>query len=195
MIKIKLGIDIDGTLAQSYGDIFREKQEKRFKKIYSNKETGQFKDSKIENFLINVYFKLKWLNWRNVKLTDNRLPEIIKRLSKNGFEINIISSSFGRKNDIKNWLNKNKITYSNLIFTNPDEKYKYADILIDDRHDIILNTIKHGKIGILYHYHHFGIDKYMSKKEEYNFFFSNSWENIENEIYHFKKEIEENEKI
>lgn len=191
---MRVGIDIDGTLAQSYGDIFREKQENMFKREYSGKEIRLYKGNKIEDLFINIYFKYKWLNWRNIKLTDEKLPEILERLSKNGIEINIITSSYGRKDDIKKWIKANKIIYSNLIFTTHYEKYKYADILIDDRHDVILNTIKNGKIGILYCYHHFGIDKYMNYNEGYNFFFSESWEQIEMEIYKFQREILENEK-
>ncbi|MEM3860216.1 MAG: hypothetical protein QW478_12580, partial [Candidatus Micrarchaeaceae archaeon] len=51
---------------------------------------------------------------------------------------------------IKNWLEQNKIPYTKLIFTSPIEKWKYCDVLIDDRFDVIMTAVLNDKIGILY---------------------------------------------
>ncbi|MEM3860161.1 MAG: hypothetical protein QW478_12290, partial [Candidatus Micrarchaeaceae archaeon] len=134
-----IGIDLDGTLSKSLEDILTTKQKEEFRKFYNWVRIHQPKSfqGKIMTFLLSHYFNYKWKKWKNIKLADNNIPSILADLSKK-HNINIITSSYGKEEYIKNWLEQNKIPYTKLIFTSPIEKWKYCDVLIDDRFDVIM---------------------------------------------------------
>ena len=150
-----IGIDLDGTLAKSLEENLTASQKEYFRNIYTNikkKETKKIQGI-IMTKILKTYFNIKWKNWQNIEMVENDIPEILKEIAGNKMsfpKINIVTSSYGKKEFIEKWLIKNNIVFTNLIFADPIIKYKYADILIDDRVDIVLNAVKHGKFGILY---------------------------------------------
>ncbi|MFH7835830.1 MAG: hypothetical protein QXL51_04460 [Candidatus Aenigmatarchaeota archaeon] len=174
-----LGIDLDGTLAKSLEDILTAKQKEKFRKLYNWVRIHQPKSlqGKIMTFILSHYFNYKWKNWKSIKLADNNIPSILANLIKT-HNINIITSSYGKEEYIKNWLAKNNISYTNLIFASPIEKWKYCDILIDDRFDVIMAAVLNGKVGILY-------TKSNYKLNYKNYYVAKTWNEINDIIKNF----------
>lgn len=189
----RIGIDLDGTLAKSLEEIFSSRQKEYFRNLYLKIKAKQPKKIQgiIMTTILKTYFNIKWKNWENIKMTEDDIPAILNEISKKMLfpKINIVTSSYGKKEFIEKWLNKNNITFSNLIFTEPFNKYKYADILIDDRPDIILNAIKHGKIGILYSDEDFNAENLLTDEEKERFYVSNSWGQIKEIIFSLKNKL------
>lgn len=190
-----IGIDLDGTLAKSLEETFTSTQKEYFRKLYSKVKEKQPKKIQgiIMTTILKIYFNIKWKNWKNIQMTENNIPEILKEISgKKMFfpKINIVTSSYGKKEFIEQWLSKNNIVFTNLIFTEPLNKYKYADVLIDDRPDIILNAIKHGKIGILYSTDSFNAENLLSDEEKERFYIAPSWENIKEILFSLKNKLD-----
>ena len=189
-----IGIDLDGTLAKSLEETFTSSQKEYFRKLYSKVKEKQPKKIQgiIMTTILKIYFNIKWKNWKNIQMTESNIPEILTEISGKKMlfpKINIVTSSYGKKEFIEKWLNKNNITFSNLIFTEPFNKYKYADILIDDRPDIILNAIKHSKIGILYSDEDFNAENLLTDEEKERFYVSNSWGQIKEIIFSLKNKL------
>jgi DNA-directed RNA polymerase beta' subunit len=189
-----IGIDLDGTLAESLEEKFTAKQKEYFRNLYS--QIREKEPKKIQGIImttiLKIYFNIKWKNWQNIKMTEEHLPKIIYEIGGRKMlfpKINIVTSSYGKREFIERWLNKNSIIFSNLIFTEPLNKYKYADILIDDRPDIILNAIKHGKIGILYSDEDFNAENLLTDEEKERFYVTDSWGKIKEIIFSLKSKL------
>ncbi len=195
-----IGIDLDGTLAKSLEENLTASQKEYFRNIYTN--IKQKEPKKIQGIImtkiLKTYFNIKWKNWQNIELVEKDIPEILKEIAGNKMsfpKINIVTSSYGKKEFIEKWLIKNNIVFTNLIFADPIIKYKYADILIDDRVDIVLNAVKHGKFGILYCkpetvYSEEDFDvKNLNDEEQGKFYVSNSWAKIKEIIFSLKGKI------
>ena len=190
-----IGIDLDGTLAESLEEKFTAKQKEYFRNLYS--EIKEKEPKKVQGIImttiLKIYFNIKWKNWQNIKMTEEDLPKIIYEIAGRKMlfpKINIVTSSYGKREFIERWLNKNSIIFSNLIFTEPLNKYKYADILIDDRPDIIINAIRHGKIGILYSDEDFNAENLLTDEEKERFYIAPSWENIKEIIFNLKNKLD-----
>ena len=189
-----IGIDLDGTLAESLEEKFTAKQKEYFRNLYS--EIKEKEPKKVQGIImttiLKIYFNIKWKNWQNIKMTEEHLPKIIYEIGGRKMlfpKINIVTSSYGKREFIERWLNKNSIVFSNLIFTEPLNKYKYADILIDDRPDIILNAIRHGKIGILYSDEDFNAENLLTDEEKERFYVTNSWSKVKEIIFGLKNKL------
>ncbi len=170
---ITIGIDLDGTLSESIENILTPSQLERFRKLYNKfrvKEPISLQ-GRVMGFAMREFFDYKWRHWEKVKPLSKDIPEIIKRLSKMA-KIVIITSTFGKREYIERWLEYNDIFYDDIIFANPPDKWKYCDILVDDRLDVIEEAVKHGCYGIL-----------LSKKEQpfykNNFAVANNWKDVE----------------
>lgn len=189
-----IGIDLDGTLAESLEEKFTAKQKEYFRNLYS--EIKEKEPKKVQGIImttiLKIYFNIKWKNWQNIKMTEEDLPKIIYEIAGRKMlfpKINIVTSSYGKREFIERWLNKNSIIFSNLIFTEPLNKYKYADILIDDRPDIIINAIRHGKIGILYSDEDFNAENLLTDEEKERFYVTNSWSKVKEIIFGLKNKL------
>jgi hypothetical protein len=189
-----IGIDLDGTLAESLEEKFTARQKEYFRNLYS--EIKEKEPKKVQGIImttiLKIYFNIKWKNWQNIKMTEEDLPKIIYEIGGRKMlfpKINIVTSSYGKREFIERWLNKNSIVFSNLIFTEPLNKYKYADILIDDRPDIILNAIRHGKIGILYSDEDFNAENLLTDEEKERFYVTDSWGKIKEIIFSLKSKL------
>ena len=189
-----IGIDLDGTLAESLEEKFTARQKEYFRNLYS--EIKEKEPKKVQGIImttiLKIYFNIKWKNWQNIKMTEEDLPKIIYEIAGRKMlfpKINIVTSSYGKREFIERWLNKNSIIFSNLIFTEPLNKYKYADILIDDRPDIIINAIRHGKIGILYSDEDFNAENLLTDEEKERFYVTNSWSKVKEIIFGLKNKL------
>lgn len=147
---VTIGIDLDGTLSESIENILTPSQLEKFRTIYNKfraKEPNKLQ-GKVMLFTISKIFNYKWKHWKNVNLLSDDIPEIVSELSKMA-KILIITSTFGKKEYIESWLKNNGVVYDDVIFSPPSEKWKYCDIIIDDRIVVVKEAVKHGKIGIL----------------------------------------------
>lgn len=169
---IRIGIDLDGTLSESIENILSPSELEKFRGIYNKIRIREPKiiRGRIIGFVIHKFFDYKWKHWKKVKMLSDDIPEIIEKLSKIT-KILIITSTSGKREYVENWLKNNRIIYDDIIFAPPNEKWKYCDILVDDRFDVIFEAVKSGIIGIL-----------LSKKEKANhngsLIIANSWEDI-----------------
>ena len=134
-----VGIDLDGTLSESIENVLPASQLERFRRLYNKFRVREPRSlqGRAMGFAMREFFDYKWRHWERVKLLSDDIPEIIKSLSKVA-KILIITSTFGKREYIENWLRSNKIVYDSLIFATPNEKWRYCDILIDDRLDVIM---------------------------------------------------------
>lgn len=151
MKDIILGIDVDGTLAQSINSNLSTSMKQKMIKIYNQINFGEKYGIKIDVLrkLMVLYFNIKWKNWKNLKPIDPDISQIIKKLSEK-FYIRIITSSPGNIENVKNWLLYNKIYYDEFIKTESGNKYNYCDILIDDRVEVVETMNSPDKLGILF---------------------------------------------
>lgn len=153
MAKKILGIDVDGVLADTmehWLDFYRNE----FDTVVSKEDLFLYDFSAILPFVdkekMREYFVKAWIDWKNIEIRDKKAPKVISTLAKK-YKISIVTSTWGSVDNVKKWLNKNKIYYDNFVFTkNADEKVKYCDILVDDSLSNIKNMYKHKKLGILY---------------------------------------------
>ncbi len=154
MKKLKLGIDVDGTLVDTMSkwlDLYR----KEFNVEVSKEDLILYDLSKIFPFVtkekMREYFEKAFENIDDIQLliSQKQINELNKLKRK--YDIYIITSSWGDINKIKILLDQHGIFYDALIYVpNSEEKYKYCDILIDDKAQNVKNMLKHNKIGILY---------------------------------------------
>ncbi len=170
-----LGIDLDGVLTETL-------QGNRFNNLYNKTriEKNNNIKYKIANKVMKTYFNIKWRNWEKIKIKESEIPEILDQIiNKYSIKINIITSSFGKEEYIRSWLKENKINYNELVFSNPTDKYKYCDILIDDRIENIIPAVKNNKFGILYSNDEIEKRIELSKDEEKRMFVIRSFKYLE----------------
>lgn len=148
---MRIGIDIDDTISDTYDSLFHFAQKytieelKRSGKIDLNQEMKthmycsdlhHWNEQEEKNFF-DKYYKTVVKEVKPKKFS----AEVIEKLKKQGHEIYIItarfeSDKFDIKEETKDWLDKNHIYYDKL-FVNIDKKAKVAsenkvDIFIDD---------------------------------------------------------------
>jgi uncharacterized HAD superfamily protein len=172
MSMVVIGIDLDGTLSESIENILSPSQLEKFRTLYNEfriKEPQKIQ-GRIMGFAIRAFFDYKWRNWKKVKLLEEDIPDIVMELSKFA-KIVIITSTSGKKEYIEKWLAYHNIFYDDIIFANPPDKWKYCDILIDDRMDVINEAVKHGCYGIL-------LSKKEKKVRSSNFSVVNNWREV-----------------
>ena len=129
--KITLGLDLDGTLADSI-------------RIYlKNEQRGFFKIRDISEA-----FTIIWNNWKEIPLVDKRIPEYVDSLSQR-YNVCIVTATSGKDRDVINWLNYNSIKPANIIFSDATKKQEHCDVLIDDMVFVLNHLVRHNKRGIL----------------------------------------------
>lgn len=158
---MKIGIDIDDTIANSFEVMFTYSQEfngrilkktfkpkkvrKRFKKFYFQELYNWTNEEK--KLFINMYYE-KSLDEVRPK---NLAAETINKIKENGNEIYIITSRYSINNiDIfeitTNWLKKHNIKFDKLIISKEDKtesiKNNKIDIYIDDDYKVCKKSKK-----------------------------------------------------
>lgn len=158
-MNMKIGIDIDDTLTNT-----RECQIDCWREFVLNNKTDKYTTSIPENInrFGDDYIDLFWDTYRETLFAPGFKEDaslITNRLKNEGNIIYIITSRpeskyDGLVNKLEKVFNEGNIAY-NYIITDIKEKGKYIkdnnlDILIDDDILHIKDTIKEGKIGILF---------------------------------------------
>lgn len=145
-----LGIDLDGTLADTIDEwlyLYNKDNKSNYKKSIMN-IFGIDKVIPIEKSTVKYYFEKSWENWRDVKVVDKDEVKVIKKLSSK-YKIRIVTATYGKSEHIKKWLDENEIYYDEIVRCHSSNKFKYCDILIDDKIEETNIVAMNGKIGIL----------------------------------------------
>ncbi|MEM3625921.1 MAG: hypothetical protein QW144_00590 [Candidatus Micrarchaeaceae archaeon] len=137
-----LSIDLDGVLADLV-TAANELRSKELKKIvrkeelgyYDLRKTGPYNDLKWSRII--AYFKDAWANYKEIKLEDQRIPEIIKSL-RDYYYIWIVTATVGKDEQIRSWLEQNDISYDELIHLDKQIKKikNVASIHIEDYYEL-----------------------------------------------------------
>ncbi len=151
-MKKTLGIDIDGTLADTVSVWLQEFERaygvKAFKKDLVRHEFSEVFTSLSHDQVIEI-FSHAWDVYDRINLIDRDIPSIIDNL-RDHFNISITT---GNPNpNVKIWLRKNGIAYDRFMhFPEKAEKQKAdgVDIYVDDFHEVVKNVAGAGKTAIL----------------------------------------------
>ncbi|MDE1850218.1 MAG: hypothetical protein KGH54_00280 [Candidatus Micrarchaeota archaeon] len=115
MAKMTLGVDIDGTLANTV-DVFLE---------YLKRNRGiSVKKSEIVHYDMTRHMPISkkemgdmwevvWEDHQRIPLEDPRAPEVLQRLA-DSFEIHIVTATNAREHDLRDWLHANRIPYDRI---------------------------------------------------------------------------------
>lgn len=161
---MKIGIDIDDTIADVYSLMFNLAQ--KFDIEYLKKDGNILTENEADGFYIGnihgwnseetekffeIYYEYALKNVKPKMFSS----EVINKLKEDGNEIIIISSRFNNKTVCnvkkitKNWLEKYKIYYNKLYTEVKDKisviKKENIDILIDDDYYVCCETAKLNK--------------------------------------------------
>ena len=143
--KLTIGIDIDGTINN-----FVEGYNSLYKKYFPDDETTSTDDWYwYKNMNYNGEDPKKWFNSKKSETFDlsqpypnavNIVNNLYDMLKSHNFNLNIITyqPTNESKNAAKKWLDRFDFKYDQLICVDSSkDKWKYADILIDDAADVI----------------------------------------------------------
>lgn len=151
--KIIVGVDIDGTLADTM-EMWLSLYKEEFNVVVSEDDIVLYNMSKVFPEItyekMREYFEKSWERWNEINpIPSEEEISKINSLNKN-YRIEIVTSTWGEIGNIKKWLEKYNIKYHALIFVkDSNEKPNYCDILIDDKAANIEKMIENGKDGIL----------------------------------------------
>lgn len=152
---MKIGIDIDDTIATSFEQVFIYSQKFDIEELQNSGNVQNYGKIEDHNYIEAMYphwndeqFKIFWNRYfKDVLINVNVKPcaqEIIQKLYDEGNEIYIITSRYEEENlevekNTKLWLQKNNIPYKELILNVQDKGSKAKelnlDLFIDDSID------------------------------------------------------------
>ncbi len=144
-------IDIDGTLAHSIKNWLEILRDERG----ISRDVEELNNYKIEEILglqreeVLEIFRKVWNKYDEIEVISNA-PEVISRL-RNKYTINIMTGSVAKDNELKAWLEINRIPYDNFLHLQKEsEKLEInGDIFVEDNPEIALSFSKKGKKVIL----------------------------------------------
>lgn len=152
MAKKKLGIDIDGVLADTTSRWLQEAEKlhgiRAIKKDIVRYEISEVFTSLTRDEVITG-FRSIWKDYETISLEDPDIPSIMDNLHDK-FEIWITTANPSA--NIGLWLKKNNVPYDRLMqFSRHTDKHKLDNvgIYVDDFHEVIENVVNSNKIGIL----------------------------------------------
>jgi uncharacterized HAD superfamily protein len=154
--KVVLGIDIDGTI-NNMVDAYNTLYKKYFpnNKIYDADISWDW----YQQMDYNGADPKEWFNNHKAEIFSicqpytgavNTINNIYEFIKSHGFTLNIVTNqpTPEAKLAAKEWLDRNGFKYDNVVFATPSsDKWKYADIMVDDSHKVI-GTKPLGKISI-----------------------------------------------
>ena len=145
--KVVIGIDIDGTISN-----FAEAYNALFKKYFPDNETFIADDWYwFRRMNYNGENPDKWLKAKKAETFDLAVPfpgavitinNIYDFIKTHGFTLNIVTNQVTpeAREAAKIWLDKYSFKYDDIIFVDSaKDKWKYADIMIDDAEKVIGN--------------------------------------------------------
>ncbi len=182
MDKKTLGIDIDGTLADSISPWLLEAQKRH--NIKSTKErihayhleTVFTSMSKEE---VSDIYKYVWKNSSQILLEDKDIPTILDNLHSI-FDIYITTAASGDDATLGKWLKDNNIPYEKMFhFTSFSQKHALSevDIYIDDFEGVAERVAQTGKSTILLRQP--WNDKFIKINKNPNILIAYNWREIE----------------
>ncbi len=145
MERIKLGIDLDGTLADTEAKLLRV-LERRYgikvtpEDIWGPESGRTFSGTAgIARHFNLTYEQVKdafveaWRDYRDIQLVDESIPRIMRKAQRD-YEVCIVTASYGSRENIEAWLRLNEIPYDRFIqVKSPAEKMKAGmDVQVDD---------------------------------------------------------------
>ncbi|MDE1828446.1 MAG: hypothetical protein KGH65_04770 [Candidatus Micrarchaeota archaeon] len=131
MTKMKLGVDVDGTLANTV-DVFLEYLKKNHQIEVDREEIVSYEMTKhvpLSKKEVHGIWKRVWEEHPKIKLEDANAPEVLKRLGDR-FEIHIVTATNAREQDLKGWLSANRIPYNKI------QKFKGQVHKVDSKVDV-----------------------------------------------------------
>lgn len=146
-----LGIDLDGTLADSIRVFLRDRKTEAMAVMpmpvaLRNAYTGTkvaFQESVCEAFAAI------WGNWASVPLVDPKIPQYVASLSER-YNVRLVTATSGGKKDVMDWMYRHGIQIKDATFTTfLQDKHQHCDILVDDMLCPLNNMVRNGKKGIL----------------------------------------------
>ncbi len=154
MGKKVIGIDIDGTLADSTSAWLAE-VERRHNIRATKKELIDYHHENIfsavkKEEVREIYTKI-WDYPDNIKLEDSQIPSILSRIREK-FTIYITTATSGEDSAVRAWLAKNNILYDYFLhFSSHNEKHmaQEVNLYIDDYAEVALKVSSIGKQTIL----------------------------------------------
>jgi len=149
--KPKLGVDVDGTLANS-NDVFRELLKEHYG-IDLNREDETGKKEEVTGLSTEEVLQLLREGWA----TPDRIFPLDKNLTyflsllHEIYEIYIVTSNHQAPLEvIEGWLKKNGVPYDRLVITERNEdKANYVDVLVDDALECVEPHANAGKQAVL----------------------------------------------
>ncbi len=131
--KLVLGIDFDGTIAETIVNVLQLLNRRHGKNLSLNDvKKYLFNDiygiSKEE--LNNAYAKVL-LSGEDVALVDDRIPEIIRGFD-GLFDVYVVTASLAGKGCIEEWLDKKGIRVKGIAIVKSKAEFKEGDVFIDD---------------------------------------------------------------
>lgn len=182
MGKTILGIDIDGTLADSISPWLLEAKKRH--NIKSTREeihsyyletvfTSMSKDE-----VLDIY-KYVWKNPSKILLEDKDIPSILDNLHSI-FDIYITTAASGEDDTLRKWLKDNNIQYEKMFhFTSFSQKHALpeVDIYIDDFWTVAERVAQTGRATILLRQP--WNDKFIKINKNPNILIAYNWREIE----------------
>lgn len=178
---IVLGIDIDGTLADSVSPVVESLNISLGTSIMISSVRNYYLTkvfSGVSHEEVLKRFSDAWVDWEDMALVDNSIPRIMNMLSER-FKIYITTASVGNGKNIQAWLEMNKIHFDEYIqVSHADEKSEQeVDIFIDDFHEVAEMAVSSGKRAILLK-QPWNAD-FLDKNQDRRIMEAHSWDSIE----------------
>ncbi len=150
---VVLGVDIDGTLADSVSPVVNSLNLSLGTSIMISNVRDYYLSkvfSGISHEEVLRRFSDAWKDWKSIRLVDESIPQIMATLS-NRFKICITTASVGSGKNIQKWLEMNNIPFDEYIqVDHADEKSdQEVDVFIDDFHRVAEMAVSSGKRAII----------------------------------------------
>ena len=167
---MKIGIDIDDTIANSFETVFADSQKFDIEVVGNNGALRNMGKAQDHHYMETIYnwseqqAEQFWITYLMKYITKSQpkedAPSVIQKLKEQGHKIYIITSRYENEiypnviNPTKEWFTKNKIPYDELVI-NVQEKAKACkehdiDLFIDDSITHCRNIQKEGIKTLVY---------------------------------------------
>lgn len=148
MRKPVLGVDIDGTLANTM-DVFLKRVKMDYNITVSKSQITDYDMRKflpLDNEQIKSTWAKAWENYDEIALEDKDAPEVLNRL-KARFEIQVVTATNARHQNLEIWLKEKGIPYDKIWrFDRQVNKIDSGvDIHVDDCFEIVDLFVKGNK--------------------------------------------------
>jgi 5'(3')-deoxyribonucleotidase len=143
---MRIAVDLDGTLAQTH-EVFLEELEKQEGISHALEDIKSYWFEDVE-FSTDQFHRIARENWKNrdIPLTDEEIPEHLKRIRENHTVDIVTARDDIRKEKLRDWLKDKGVKFDSFHVDNEKTHLDY-DYLIDDSPKYLGNGMK----ILLYH--------------------------------------------